>query len=101
MADAEENQDNSRQKALERRVRALQMEQQKRNAVKRFMTIEAYERLMNVRVSNYELYNQLLDLIISLVQSNRLQGQLTEDQLKEILSKMTFKPESRIEFRHK
>ncbi len=82
-------------------MQALQMEQQKRNAVKRFMTTEAYERLMNVRVSNYELYSQLLDLIISLANSNRLSSQLTEAQLKDILNRITYKPESKIEFRHK
>lgn len=82
-------------------MQALQMEQQKRNAAKRFMTVEAYERLMNVRVSNYELYSQLLDLIISLANSNRLSSPLTEAQLKDILNRITYKPESKIEFKHK
>ena len=102
MAEAEENnnQNQDRQKLLQKRMQALQMEQQKRNAVKRFMTTEAYERLMNVRVSNYELYSQLLDLIISLANSNRLSSQLTEAQLNDILNRITYKPGSKIEFRH-
>ncbi|MDE1834317.1 MAG: hypothetical protein KGH64_03190 [Candidatus Micrarchaeota archaeon] len=98
---SEGEQNDERQKLIERRMKALQIEQQKRNLVKRFMTIEAYERLMNVRVANFELYSQLLDLIISSVQSNRVTGQITEAQLKDILARMTYKPESRIEFKHK
>ena len=100
MAQPGENED-PRSKVIEKRMKALQLEQQKRNAIKRFMTIEAYERLMNVRVSNYELYSQLVDLIISLAQSNRLSSPLTEEQLKDILGRMTFKPEPKIEFKHK
>ncbi len=100
MAEPGENQD-PRSKVIEQRMKALQLEQQKRNAVKRYMTVEAYERLMNVRVSSYELYSQLLDLIISLAQQNRLTTQLTESQLKDILGRMTFKPEPKIEFKHK
>ncbi|MDE1859094.1 MAG: hypothetical protein KGH67_01050 [Candidatus Micrarchaeota archaeon] len=98
---SEGEQNDERQKLIERRMKALQIEQQKRNLVKRFMTIEAYERLMNVRVANFELYSQLLDLIISSVQSNRVTGQITEAQLKDILARMTYKSESRIEFKHK
>ncbi len=96
-----EQQQDERQKLIERRMKALQIEQQKRNLVKRFMTVDAYERLMNVRVANYELYSQLLDLVISSVQSNRVTGQITEAQLKDILARMTYKPESKIEFKHK
>ncbi|MDE1767741.1 MAG: hypothetical protein KGH62_00055, partial [Candidatus Micrarchaeota archaeon] len=88
---SEGEQNDERQKLIERRMKALQIEQQKRNLVKRFMTIEAYERLMNVRVANFELYSQLLDLIISSVQSNRVTGQITEAQLKDILARMTYK----------
>ncbi len=100
VAEAEEH-PNTRQKALEARMRAMQVEQQKRSTIKKFMTIGAYERLMNVRVANYELYTQLVDLILSLIQTNRITTQLTETQLKDILSRVTYKPESKIEFRHK
>lgn len=88
-------------KAVASRMKALQIEQQKRSIVKRFLTAEAYERLMNVRVSNYELYSQLLDLIIAMAQSNKLYGKLDEQQLKSILEKVTQKPETKIEFKHK
>ena len=101
MAESGGNEDDERKRALEKRMRALQMEQQKRALIRKYMTIGAYERLMNVRVSSYELYSQLVDLILSLAQANKLQAQLSEGQLKEILTRITYKPESKIEFKHK
>jgi len=88
-------------KTVVKRMKELQLEQQKREIVRRYLEPAAYERLMNVRVSNYEFYAQLLDLIISMVQSNRITGRLTEGQLVSILAKLTSKPEPTIEFRHK
>jgi programmed cell death protein 5 len=86
---------------MQQRIQALQAEQQKRLAVKRHLTIGAYERLMNVRVSNFELYSQLVDLLLAMAQSRRISGQVTEEQLKQILAKLTYRKESTIEFRHK
>lgn len=86
---------------MEKRIRALQLDQQKRSIVKKYMTVEAYERLMNVRVANHDLYSQLVDLIIAMAQQQRITSQLTEDQLKQILTRLTFKKESTIEFKHK
>lgn len=88
-------------KAMTQRIKALQIEQQKRSIAQRFMEPDAYERLMNVRVANYELYSKLLDLIISTVQSNQIGAKITDAQLKQILSKMSYRPESNIEFKHK
>lgn len=82
-------------------MQALQAEQQKRIAVKRYLTIGAYERLMNVRVANFELYTQLIDLLLTMAQSQRITGQITEDQLKQILSRLTYRKETNIEFKHK
>ena len=88
-------------KAVAKRIRAMQIEQQKRELARKYMTPEAYERLSNVRMANPELYSQLVDLVISMVQSGRATSRLTEDQIKSILAKLTYRPESRIEFKHK
>jgi programmed cell death protein 5 len=96
-ADAEEE----RAKRMQQRLQALQIEQQKRLAVKKYLTIGAYERLMNVRVANFELYSQLVDLLINMAQSQRVTGQITEEQLKQILARLTYRKESTIEFKHK
>ena len=53
-----------RRKQLEKRLRAMQVEQQKRGAMKKLLTPEAYERLSNVRVSNHELYAQVVDVLL-------------------------------------
>jgi len=98
----EESEDQARlKKAVYKKLKEMQVEQQKKALAQRFMTSEAYERLMNVRVSNYELYSQLLELIIAMAKSNRVTGKITEAQLKDILARLTYKPESKIEFKHK
>ncbi|MDE1851763.1 MAG: hypothetical protein KGH69_03695 [Candidatus Micrarchaeota archaeon] len=101
MPEEQENQDMKARKALERRVRAMQVEQQKRSIAQKFMEPDAYERLMNVRVANYQLYSQLVDLIIAMAQQNRIQGKMTDEQLRDLLSRLTYRPDAKIEFKHK
>ena len=96
-----EGEEEELKKAIAKRLKELQMEQQKRAIVRRYLEPAAYERLMNVRVSNYELYAQLLDLIISIAQTNKLRGRITDKQLVELLAKLTARPEPKIEFKHK
>jgi programmed cell death protein 5 len=102
---AEEEEDQRYQKDLRRKVaeamRRAQAEQQKKELMRQFLDAGAYERLMNIKVSNPELYEQLVGLIISLAQSNRLSGKMTEDQLRSILGKITYRKEPTIEFKHK
>lgn len=101
-ADASDNEAQAKmKKEMMRRLKEMQIEQEKKSTVKRFMTPEAYERLMNVRVANYELFAQLLDLLIAMARGNRIQGNITEAQLRDLLARLTFKPESKIEFKHK
>lgn len=102
MAEESENEQQSNaRKRMAARMRALQIEQQKREIAKRYMTPEAYERLMNVRLSSHELYTQLMDIVIAMIQSKRISAKLTEPQLKEILARLTYKPEPTITFQHK
>lgn len=86
---------------ISKRMKALQIEQQKKEMLKRIMSNQAYERLMNVRVANYDLYSQVVDLLIAMARSNRITSQITDDQLKSILAKVTYKPDTKIEFKHK
>lgn len=100
-----ENDEEKYQKKLKKRIsdalRNAQMEQQKKELMKQFLDDKAYERMMNIRVSNYDLYNQIVSLVASLAQGNRITGKLTEAQLKSILEKVTFRREPTIEFKHK
>ena len=79
----------------------MQVEQQKRMLIKRLLTPEAYERLMNVRIANHELYSQLVDMLLSMSQQGRIGAAITEDQIRQILSKLTLKKEPTITFQHK
>ncbi|MCL4365222.1 MAG: DNA-binding protein [Candidatus Marsarchaeota archaeon] len=101
MAEPQEHEGNREKKMMEKRYRALQIEQQKRMLIKRLVTPEAYERLMNVRIANYELYSQLVDMLISMSQQGRIGAAITEDNIKQILLKLTPKKESNITFQHK
>ena len=83
------------------RMRAMQIEQQKREVAKKYMVPEAYERLMNVRLSNQELYAQLINIVLSMVQSGRITSKLTDEQLKEILGRLTYREEPKITFQRK
>ncbi len=80
----------------------MQLEQQRREIARKLMDTQAYERLMNVRIASPELYSQLMSVIIQMAQSNRMgNGKITEEQLKSILAKLTYKPEPTISFKHK
>lgn len=97
-----QEEDKAAQAAMAKRLQQQQLEQQKREILKRFLTTEAFERMANVRISNPELYNRFVELVVSLVQSNRLPGKLNEDQLKDLLTRLTStREEPTIEFRHK
>ncbi len=102
MAEEDESRNDERmRKAVAKRMREQQLEQQKRDIAKRYLTPDAYDRLMNVRMANSEIYDQLINLIISMVQSNRNVGRITDAQLKSVLEKVTTRPDTTIEFKHK
>ncbi len=96
-----DNEEDKTRRELTKRLKAMQLEQQKRMLAKRYMTDGAYERLMNVRVSNYQLYNQIIEMIISAVQSNKFPDRITEKQLVGILERLTYQPETKIEYKRK
>jgi DNA-binding TFAR19-related protein (PDSD5 family) len=101
----EDDEDRQYQKNMRKRVadalKAAQLEEQKKDIMRQFLDDRAYERLMNIRMSNNDLYNQLVNLVVSLAQSNRVTGKISEKQLISILTKMTSKREPTIEFKHK
>jgi DNA-binding TFAR19-related protein (PDSD5 family) len=102
---AEEDEEAQYQKKMRKRVteaiKNAQMEQQKKEIMRQFLDGKAYERLMNIRLSNYELYNQLVGMVVSLAQGNRISSKITEAQLMSIVERMTYKKEPTIEFKHK
>ncbi len=88
-------------KRYEAAIRKLQEEQQRKEIARRLLDDAAYERLMNIRISNEELYAQVVNLLISFAQSQRLAGKVTEKELLAILKKITARHDPTISFRHK
>jgi len=79
----------------------MQVEQERKAVAKQLLTPQAYERLMNVRVANYTLYTQLIELLIAMTRNKKVYGKMTEEQLKDLLEKLTFKPRTDIVYKHK
>ncbi len=101
----EEGQENQEEKRYRKRmadlIKAQQLEQQKKEILKKFLDDEAYERVMNIKLTNQELYDQLVNVIISLAQSNRLTSKVTNAQLKDLITRLTYRPDTKIEFKRK
>ncbi len=97
----EEDEEGKVRRAMARRMKEIEMEQQRREVLRKYLMPDAYERLMNVRVSSIELYQQIVELIFAMIQQGKLSGRLTEAQLTQLLSRLTYRREPTIEFRHK
>ncbi len=101
MAEQEDDYNRVSKKRLDAAYKRMQEEQQKKEILRKFLDGEAYERMMNVRISNPDLYDQVIGLIIQLVQSQRISGKMSDAQLRSILERATYRPEPKIEFKHK
>ncbi|MCL5423907.1 MAG: DNA-binding protein [Candidatus Marsarchaeota archaeon] len=86
---------------LEAGIKRMQEDQQRRELARKILDTGAYERLMNIKSTNPELYGQILNILISIVQSQNLNGRITETQFMQLLSRITSKPEPTISFKHK
>lgn len=78
-----------RQKKLQEMQQAQAMDMQKKHLLKNLVEPKAYERLMNVRLANPELYDQLISLLAYLFKSGQVKGKVSEAQVLQLLSKLT------------
>jgi programmed cell death protein 5 len=99
--DEEEEQNKKLKKKVATALKNMQIEQERKEIMKQLLEVPAYDRLMNIRIANHELYAQVTGIIISLAQSNRIQGKLGEKQLMSLINRITFKKETTIHFEHK
>jgi DNA-binding TFAR19-related protein (PDSD5 family) len=96
-----QNQDAELRKAWAKAMKAAEEEQQRKTILRRYLDDASYERMMNIKASNGEMYLQLAALVIQIVQSNRISGKIPEAQFLQLLRKITYRPEPKITFKHK
>ncbi|AGI47903.1 DNA-binding TFAR19-related protein [Thermoplasmatales archaeon BRNA1] len=78
----------SQQAQAQQEQQAKQLEAQKQSILRQIMTPEARDRLANVKLANANLAASVENQLIRLAQSGRLQSQVTDAMLKEILQQM-------------
>lgn len=66
-----------------------EMEAQKRQVMMQILTPEARSRLANLRLTKPEFVDQIELQLIQLAQMGRVSSKITDDQLKELLRKLT------------
>lgn len=88
---------------MEEEERRRQAELLRKHALKQILTSEAYERLMNVKIANPELYELVSSLLINLVNTGRLKPKVDEETLKKVIIKVKERTErkTKIIFRRK
>lgn len=101
MAEEADNEERKLRRKIASALKSMQEEQQRKDVMRQLLDPKAYERLMNIRISNQELYNQMVNIIISLAQTNRINGKMSDAQLVSILDKVTVRKDTTIQFRHK
>jgi DNA-binding TFAR19-related protein (PDSD5 family) len=76
------------QQKLQQLQQAYKAELQAKALLKRLLTSGAYERISRIKLSSPELYGQLLSMIAYLYQQGSLRSRVSEEQLKELVSKI-------------
>ena len=88
----EEEQDQGANEAYRKRLmefqKAREAESQAKAVLKQILSPEAYDRMMNIRLSSPELFQQLTQLLIYLAQNGQLKEKLSEAKLKELISRI-------------
>tara|TARA_Y100000310_G_scaffold327497_1_gene393961 strand:- start:348 stop:656 length:309 start_codon:yes stop_codon:yes gene_type:complete len=73
-----------------------QMEQQLEAMIRQVLTEKAKARLANIKIVNKEVYFKAVQSILYLFKSGGIRGKINEEQLKELLRKLTEKREIKI-----
>ena len=81
---------------LENQQRQMDAEMQLDSALKRVLTDDARERLNNVKLVNREVYMKAAQAIIYFANNSKVQGKLSDSEVKMLLQKLTQKKEINI-----
>jgi programmed cell death protein 5 len=66
-----------------------EMEMQKKQVMMQILTPEARSRLANIRLTKPEFVDQIELQLIQLAQSGRVQNKITDEQLKDLLKRLS------------
>ncbi|MCX8174723.1 MAG: hypothetical protein N3E51_00765 [Candidatus Micrarchaeota archaeon] len=98
---SEEEEGEDIQKLYQERIRQAQLEAKKKELLRRLLSSEAYERMMNVRISSPEVYEKALSSLAYFAQQHGFGQKISDEQLYALLRRLTQEPQTRIEFRRK
>jgi len=98
---SEGSDDDYLEKAKKDYLERAQREEQIKELMRSALDSEAYERIMNIKASNEDLYMQFASLLVQLVQSGQVKSKITDKQLKSLLLRFTSKHEPTINIKHK
>ena len=82
--------------SLQELERLKQAEEMKRQLLSKILTNEAFERLSRVRMVNTQLAAEVELYLLQIYQTGKIQGQITDEKLREILKLLSQKNESKI-----
>ncbi len=78
----------AQQQDLEEARNRREAELKLRLALQQLLSPGALSRLNNIRLSNEELYQQIVQFVVMLYQQGRLQGKVSEEQIKAFAAKL-------------
>ncbi len=73
-----------------------ELEEIKKDVLKKVLSKEAFERLGRIKLVKPEVASQLELYLIQLFQSGKIKSQISDEQLKAILEKLSSKPKFKI-----
>lgn len=97
----EERSNDQNNERMEEYRKKLMQEQQKKLFLRQVLEEKAYERIMNVRLSSPETYQQVYSLLTYLAQQGQIKGKVSEEKLLALMQKMREKKETKISFARK
>jgi len=89
------------QKRLQEMQRAQALEAQMKSIALKTLEPGAYEKVMNARLANPELYNKFIRTLAYLMQTGQLRGKLSEEKAREILAELSQRTETKIVLKRK
>lgn len=83
------NENQQVQQQIQQQQMQQEMEAQKKQLIMQILTPEARSRLANLRLTKPEFVEQIELQLIQLAQSGRVQGKITDEQLKVLLKQLS------------